>query len=171
MPLPAGKPGPQRPGSATSVMDLYRGRKRLALIRDLAMGEWTHRELAAQIGVKVSEVATFAAMNAEEITEVRAALAGQLAIETAGLWIAKRHNRVAEYQAAVEELQDDIERVRRTHGAGSKEHVDLTRTYLMAMKQAGDEYLPNRQEKAGAGDPAVVHYVIEADDEIIQALS
>lgn len=170
MPLPAQRPGPRGPGSATSALSLWRGRKRLALIRDLAMGEWSNRELADQLGVKVTEVATFAAMNGEEITEVRAALAGQLAIESAGLWVAKRHNRVAEYQAFIEELETDILDSRRAFGAGSKEHINLLRTYAIFMKQVADEYLPTRQEKA-SGDANVVHYVIEADDEITQALT
>jgi hypothetical protein len=157
-------------GSDLVTLELYRGRARLALIRDLALGEWTYRELANQLKVPVVEVATFAAMNADEVTEVRGALAGEIAIETAGLWISKRVNRVAEYQAMVDELRDDIDAARRSN-PGGKEHNNLVRSWNITMRNAADEFLPSRVDKAGAGDSNVVHYVLEADEEIVQALT
>jgi hypothetical protein len=156
----------------TTVLDMYRGRQRLALLRDLALNEWTHRELASQIGVPAHELAVFAALHEDEVTEVRKALAGQLAIETAGLWVSKRHNRVAEYQRQLEALEADIDTARLRFGPGSKEHINLVRTYFIGLRNAADEYLPSRLEKAEAdGEANIVHYVIEGDSEIVKALT
>ncbi len=178
MGVPAGMRGRKGPARASAseqrvnTLELYRGRARLALIRDLAMGEWSHRELAQQMGVTQTEVATFAAMHAMEVSEVRSALAGELAIETAGLWVSKRQNRVAELQSDIESLEEDIAAARNVFGPGSKEHVNLLRTRLIALKQVADEYHPARLEKESSGDaPNMVHYVIESDDEITQALT
>jgi hypothetical protein len=152
------------------VGDLYRGRMRLAFIRDLALGEWSYRELANQIGVPVVEVATFAAMHADEITEVRAALAGELAIETAGLWISRKHNRVAEIQALLEELREDIDIARRKE-PGGKEHNNLVRSYLIAMRSAADEYLPSRTDRNSGEVDNGPSFVIEAEDEVVKAIT
>ena len=178
MPLPASMPeranGGRRITKAqeqANTLELYRGRKRLALIRDIAMGEWSNRELAKQLGVQVFEVATFSALHSDEITEVRAALAGHLAIETAGLWISKRHNRVAELQAQVEDLVEDVAMARR-EDRGSKEHINLARTLLIALKNAGEEYLPTRIDKSERDSVAPPErYILEVPDDIMKAIT
>src|SRR5215472_1344319 len=93
---------------AVTLEDLCRGRTRLALIRDMALNELSDRELAMQIGCDVHTIKAFRALYATEISEVVGALAGQLAMETAGLWIAKKQNRVAEIQSDVEMLNSAL---------------------------------------------------------------
>ncbi len=172
--------GPARSNSAgrgvsprqreATVFEMYRGRARLALIRDLALGEWSNREIASQLGVPQVEVSTFAAQHADEITEVRSALAGHLAIDTAGMWVSKRHNRVAEYQFQIQKLEEDIDTVRETHGPGSKEHVNVVRTWAILMSKVADEYLPTRVDRSERENGKVVRYVVEADDYLMQGL-
>lgn len=175
MTLPAarGRRGSAISGIATAqtVLDIYQGRSRLALIRDIAMGEWTVQEIAGQLGLPASEIATFSAMFADEISEVRAALAGRLAIDTAGLWVSKRYNRVAEYQNQIEQLEEDIAAARKRFGPGSREHINVVRTWAILMSKVADEYLPTRIDRADADNGKVVRYVIEADDYIAGGLS
>src|ERR1043165_4636324 len=93
------RPGQPAPPPAVPGPPLLRGRVRLALIRDLAMGEWSYAEIGRQIGATTHEIAEFAKAEADAINEVKAALAGKLAVESAGLWISKKQNRVAELEA------------------------------------------------------------------------
>jgi hypothetical protein len=153
---------------STSVADLYRGRARLALIRDLAMQEWSHAEIAADLGVPTSDVAAFAAEHGDEISEVRAALAGQLAIETAGLWITKKQYRLAELQADFEDTADEIAGLRSQKaanlGVGSRKHYNLNRIRLSILAAVANEIEPRRPgPKLDEPDADnVVHYVIDA---------
>lgn len=164
-----------------SISTLYRGRVRLGLIRDLAMGEWTHGEIAKSIGCRVADVAAFADEHVTEIEEVRAALAANLALETAGLWITKKSNRLAEYQADVDDINAIIAIMRRPgqppgQDLGSKRHVALARLKLANMKAVAEELDPPRRGaiRPGSGDDEdrnVVHYVIEAADDITPELT
>lgn len=160
-----------------NVADLYRGHLRLSVIRDLAMGELSERELAERYKVTAKEVKAFAEDFSQEISEVRAALAGKLAIEAAGLWIAKRQNRLAEAQAEVEDVNEALESLRVSkvagQGLGSRRHLALVRLKLAALKYAADELSPQRASAGGQDDPDVnmVHYVVEADPETLEALT
>lgn len=191
--------GPARPGaslravsgpapstlaaSTTSIplQELYRGRNRLSLIRDLAMGEWSHRELAAQIGATPEAITAFANDHGDEISEVRAALAGHLAIETAGLWVSKKQNRLAEYQADIEDCERIVDSMRIQGpassnpideqvfgGLGSRRHYNLMRTKLAIMKAVADELSPRAGITIKPGDDDdngnTIRYIIEADD-------
>lgn len=154
------------------VSDLNRGRQRLSLIRDLAMGEWSHQSIAKKLGCSTQDVRDFAERYSNDIAEVRMALAGELAIETAGLWITRRQNRLAEIQADFEEIEDVLDDIRAgTYKAtdndgrnlGSRRHRALVKAKLELLKAAADELSPRNQTAGGsASDPNVVHYVINA---------
>jgi hypothetical protein len=156
----------------------YRGRARLALIRDLAMGEWSSRELADACGTDIADITRFAETFADEVTEVRAALAGRLAIETSGLWVTKKQNRLAEYQADIEDL-DLVLRAMRAQaepgsedtgdiilgGLGSRRHHSLIKSKLALFKAVADEIEPRGRNITATRDEEdsnVVRYVIEA---------
>lgn len=182
-------PGTRRPGRGTeagpaearrssvgpvSVSQLYRGRVRLGLIRDLAMGEWTHGDIARSIGCRVADVAAFAEQHIIEIEECRGRLAAGLALETAGMWITKKANRIAEMQQDVDDINGVIDEMRRPgqppgQDLGSKRHQALARIKLANMKAVAEELEPPRRAQGSASsgsdeDRNVVHYVIEDPD-------
>ncbi len=74
------------------------------LIRLLADGAHTHEQLAEQYGVVRQAITAFAGRNADAIS---AAMADANAA-MAGLWIAQKRARVAEYQEDVEGINDAI---------------------------------------------------------------
>lgn len=174
------------PGSrlGTAVTELYRGRAYLALLRDLALGEWSYSELAQGLGVPTSEIADFAKENSAQIGEVKQALAGELAIETAGLWITHKHMRLAEIQGDYEDLDREIEAIRKQpatfgeHGSGpgSRHHRELVKA-RDSLRRAVAEELGERQRtgpKPGDVPPAEpdrVHYAIQVPAAMMEALS
>ena len=105
----------------------------------------------------------------DEITEVRAALAGRLAIETAGIWISKKQARLAEMQGLYEDNDLVIEEMRSPHATpgnnlGSKRHFNLARLQLAILARAADEvesraYLLTQPR---TDDEPTTTYVIEA---------
>lgn len=167
---------------------LYRGRARLALLRDLAMNEWTDETIANSVGVHVSIITDFRLTYENEISEVRASLAGQLAVETAGLWISKKQNRVAELQQDFEDIDVVIDQMRKnteryanteTDGSdtlrdgdafdanlllGSRRHQNLLRAKIAVLRAVADEYAPKKGEKDQPTDEKGVRYIIEQDD-------
>lgn len=160
---------------AVPVSALYRGRLRLDLIRKLAMGEWSNASIAKQMGVDPGDINDFAEFYAQDIAEVRQALAGQLAIEAAGLWISKKQNRIAELQADVDELNEVLAEMRDgTYkptdndgtNLGSRRHRAIIKSKMDLLAAVADELSP-RGAGTGAGsaaDPNIVHYVIDAGD-------
>lgn len=172
--------GPRRLAVYNDVVtldDLCTGRTRMALIRDMALGELSDRELALRIACDLPTIKAFRALYADEITEVRGALAGQLAIETAGLWIAKRQNRVAEYQSDVEQINAAM-RDLITDAEGNvvpmlmatREFDRLLRAKHFAMQAVNSEY--GLAEKRGQDNEApIARYILELPDNIREALS
>jgi hypothetical protein len=158
---------------ATPITVLYRGRLRLELVRDLAMGEWSPASLAQRLGVDTADIEAFAKTYAKDIDEVRQALAGQLAIEASGLWITKKQNRIAELQADFDEINDVLSQMRLgTYrptdndgtNLGSRRHRALLKSKMDILSAVADELSP-RGAASGVGspdDPNVVHYVIDA---------
>ena len=131
------------------------------------MGEWSNSEIAEACGLPSGDIAAFAAEHAAEISEVRAALAGQLAIETAGLWITKKQFRLAEIQA---DFDDTAEAIRalgegELNGIGSRRHYNLNRIRLALLRAVAEELGERRPgPKVGEDDVDVVHYVIEGPE-------
>ena len=163
---------PERPGSggpaSVHLSELYRGWPRLGLIRDLAFGEFSHAQIAADIGCSAADVAEFAAQHEEDILEVRAALAGRLALETAGLWISKKQNRLAEYQSDVEDLNQFIAELRERNACGSAPHREALKTKVVMLKAVADDLTPRGalavRAAKGEDESNVVRYVIEDPD-------
>jgi hypothetical protein len=172
--------GPRRLAVYNNVVtldDLCLGRTRLAMIRDLALGEYSDGELALQVGCDLSTIKAFRALYANEIVDVRGALAGRLAVETAGLWIAERQNRVAEYQSDVEVINQAMrEFITDEKGevvpvmVSTREFDRMLRAKHFAMQAVNSEY--SVSEKRGIDNTApVARYVLEIGDDIADALS
>jgi hypothetical protein len=134
------------------------------------MGEWSHKELAVQTGSSQAEITAFSNRYADEITEVRAALAGRLAIETSGSWISKKQDRLAEMQALFEDNELVIAAMRDPAAPpgsdlGSKRHFNLSRLQLAILARAADEVESRAfilaQPHNGDSEPTTT-YVIEA---------
>lgn len=79
---------------------LDRGWVKHRLIRDFALGEKTGRELSVIYGVSPTSMSAFKKRHALEIEEVR----NNLADEYAGVWVARKLDRIREYQAAAEKM-------------------------------------------------------------------
>lgn len=79
---------------------LERGWVKHRLIRDFALGEKTGAQLAEQYGVSQTSISAFKKRNAMEIEDVR----NNLADEYAGVWVAQKMARIAEYQQAAEKM-------------------------------------------------------------------
>ena len=146
-----------------------RGRTRLALIRDLAMGEWDPKTLADHLGVKAADIRAFADAHATEIAEVSAALAGKLAIETAGHWITKRQNRIAEMQSDFEDYDAVLVHLREKgvadgSGLGSRRHATTTRARLALLGAVADELEPRRGQPTLQDGTKPTRYIIEGLD-------
>lgn len=155
-------------GGDTQIQDrsapAIRGRVKLALIRDLAMGEHAYATLAQRYGLTHDQVQDFSHTYADEIGEVSQALSGHLQLETAGLWVAKKNERLAEYQQEIEDITQAINDLRDAGIPWSRAHRDMIRTRLDIYRQAADELgaYPQRQQ-APQRQGAQVHYVIETD--------
>lgn len=193
-----GKPRPVSRNLAPS--QLYRGRAKMALLRDLAMGEWTDATIARSVGVPTVVIQDFRETYEHEINEVRLALAGQLAVESSGLWISKQYNRLAEMQQDFEDIDFVIDVMRENTKTslmqdmdgsdsmvkgdtfdtnmllGSRRHQNLLRSKLALLKSVADELDPRRKSKDSEQDEGnTVKYVITSDatdgDDILQALT
>jgi hypothetical protein len=79
---------------------LERGWVKHRLIRDFALGEKTGRDLAKLYGASVTSISQFKKRHELEIEEVRNNLADQYA----GVWVAKKIERIREYQNAAEKM-------------------------------------------------------------------
>jgi hypothetical protein len=142
---------------------LSRGHVKVALIRALATGEKSHRKLAAEHGVSPQAVDQFAERNADRI----AAVAADLDNEFAGLWIADKRSRLAEYQAQadyIEALLNSDQDEEPADGKGRNRVTvsvaELLRTAQSALRAASEELgqLPGRVSVQITGD---VHYAVE----------
>lgn len=162
---------------AITLEDLCRGRTRYALIRDMALAELSDRELALQIGCDLPTLKAFRALYQTEIAEVVSALAGRLAMETAGLWIAKKANRVAEIQSDVEQInaamkwfEYDDEGNLAPMLMASREHDRLLRAKHFALSQVASEYSAAEKRSSEDGAPPI-RYILEMDEDVSEALS
>lgn len=79
---------------------LERGWVKHRLIRDMALGEKTGRQLSEQYGVSQTSISNFRKRWGLEIEEVR----NNLADEYAGVWVAQKMARIQEYQQAAEKM-------------------------------------------------------------------
>lgn len=191
-------PIPRKYRRNLDAKEIYRGRARLALIRDLAMGEWSDASIAQSIGVPMDVVVDFRLTFEMEIQEVSAALAGQLAIESAGMWISKRQNRIAELQEDYEDIDLVLGVMRENTKAsflrdidgsdnmargdaldanlllGSRRHQNLLRSKIAILKAVADELSPRNKDAGEKDESNQIRYVIEQDgdsDDILGSLT
>lgn len=87
-------------GAAARKGHLERGWVKHRLIRDFALGEKNQKELAEIYGVSATAMTQFKRRHGLEIEEVRNDLADQYA----GVWVAKKIERIREYQNAAEKM-------------------------------------------------------------------
>jgi transposase len=82
-----------------------RGYRRLRMITDLAHGKLLKREIAEKYGISETAVYKFQAAHRDAIEAQKEDLEN----EFAALWVADKKNRVAEYQADVELINERLE--------------------------------------------------------------
>lgn len=112
---------------------LTRGHIKHKLIHELARDEKTQRVLAREYGVAQSAISQFKTRYATEIAEVRADLEN----EFAGLWIAQKMRRLAEYQADAEEIGDArVQAIVGQDAEGEPIAVEKVDTALVRAKHA-----------------------------------
>ncbi len=133
---------------------LERGWRKGALIRELAEGERTMRDLAAQYGVSVSSIHEFKERHEEEILFVRA----NLEDEFAGIWVAKKSNRLREYEA-------DLEAIEELLTSGENDTKDMLVAKHRALRAVAEELgqLPNRMSVSAEVQTRVTYTVPGVD--------
>lgn len=133
---------------------LERGHVRYKLIHELARGEKTLTKLAEEYGVVHSAIIQFRDRHQTRVNEVKADIEN----EFAGLWIAEKRARIAEYQADVELINDS--------GAGQNTKMadaDMLRVKAAIMRAVADE-LGHIPSKVNINVSQKVTYVIEGVD-------
>jgi len=94
---------------ATIGTAFVRGRRKLELIQELAAQIRPNAELMEKYDVANTAFYRFIRENQTEIEEARAALVQDLNDEVAGLWVAKKANRIAEYQQDIEDINRQLD--------------------------------------------------------------
>lgn len=119
------------------------------LCRELAVAEKTQAQLSEEYGVSQSAVSQFKTRHRDRIDAIR----GKLDDEFAGLWIANKANRIAEYQADVEFI-----------GATTK--AELLRVKAVILKAVSEELgqLPARVNVNVSTPVTYVVHGINPDD-------
>lgn len=124
---------------------LERGRTKVNLIRELALGARTKNSLAREFNVSHIAIAAFEKRHADEIVAVRADLENAFA----GLWVAKQTDRIAELQQLIEDISEQLEREVTTGGMTSAIGIPLAKLLLSAYQQVALEL--GQVVKAGQG--------------------
>lgn len=146
---------------------LRKGRRRAYLIRQLAAGERTQRQLAAELGVQQPSIARFKKNHAAEIREVKERIADNFA----GLWVANKFSRLAAYQEDIELCEAAIAAGAQTFtdDAGIVHDVQGAREWLAdkhrALKFVAEElgHLPSKVNLDVSGG-VKINYTIEGVD-------
>jgi hypothetical protein len=133
-----------------------RGRNKLTLLHMLADDELTQEEMGKQLGYTRAMVATFKARNLDQIEAIRADRTN----EFAGLWIADRKERVAEYE-------EDVERVKEWLDSGELAPEDappLLRIKQSALRNTAEE-LGHLKQHVVSEERHEVKYITENTDD------
>jgi predicted transcriptional regulator len=109
---------------------LEKGWVRYRLIRELAQMEKPQTVLAEEYGVTQGAISQFATRHASEVAEVKADIEN----EFAGLWIADKKQRIAEYAAEIE-LIDEA----RGGTVRNMRDVELSKLKAAVMRAVADE--------------------------------
>lgn len=133
------------------VIKIARGWKKFKLIRELALAEKPQRQLALEYGVTEVSISTFKKNNAPEIAAARL----RMDDEFSHIPIANKANRIAEYQAILEEAE----------GKDGEGWAEARRIAALALKSVAEElgHLPNRQTISVEG--RVDYVLIDPDAE------
>lgn len=162
--LRGSRPDPDAGLGTVSLATYWRGRRRYELQALIATG-LPLDEIAADLGLDSDDIRYFAQENQAEISECEQVLRGQLAIEVGGLWISKKHLRVAELQSTYEETQEAIQYLRSKGSLWSRAQRDMVHSNLAVLQQVAQElgaYPQRSAPPAQAGH--TVHYVVEIDN-------
>jgi len=130
---------------------LERGWVKHRLIRDMALGEKTGGELAKLYGCSQTSVSAFRKRHALEIEEVRNNLADQYA----GVWVARKLDRIREYQNAAEKMAS---------GESARNQEVLVSILKAVAEELGD--LPARTQVNVSSETTVYQVVGISDDDI-----
>lgn len=123
---------------------LDRGWVKHRLIRDFAIGEKTGQDMAIEYGVSQNSISIFKKRYSLEIEEVK----NNLADEYAGVWVAKKLDRIREYQNAAEKMAS---------GESARSQEVLVNILKAVAEELGD--LPARQQVHVSGE-SVTYAVI-----------
>jgi len=128
-----------------------RGHRKLNLQRDLAAGTYTQSELAIKYDVTTTAISQFGTRYKDEID----AIAKAMDDEFAGLWIADKKQRIAEYESDVENINEHI------HDTAGEPNPNLILRKHNALRSAAEELgqLTAKVESTGK-----LHYVVEGVD-------
>jgi hypothetical protein len=137
---------------------LERGWAKRQLIHELARMEKTQQLLAQEYGVSESAVTQFKQRHQPEIEAVKLDIEN----EFAGLWVARKVNRLAE-------LESDIERIIQTNAGDTVRMADaeILRTKAALLKQVADELgqIPNKSHVKIEAETTVRYLMTGVDDE------
>lgn len=106
-----------------------RGRVLLHVLRDIASGELTQREIAGKYGVSQPSIHRISQTHADDIQRIRDSEMDALA----GLWIARREERVAEIQQTVDDIDQALADIL------PEDRAPLVRVRLAALRQAAED--------------------------------
>lgn len=83
---------------------IMRGHKLQQALRLLAQGDMSHEKIAERFGVTRRRISQINAEHRERVEEIRADIEN----EFAGLWVADKKNRVAEYQEDLDAINEKL---------------------------------------------------------------
>lgn len=133
---------------ARTIGKLERGWAKYRLIADLAAMENTQVELAEKYSCVQSTISDFAKRHAAEISAKKQALADDLH----GLWVARKADRLAEYQQTIEDIEDFVE----STDMSDKDAREAVALKLRALRAVADELGQVPQRPAGGGSQTTV---------------
>lgn len=153
--------GQRRPNIREMATDKrMQAHRELSLMRELATTDASYELLAGRYGITETRVKKFAEHFADAIAEIAADPQNPLA----GLWAAKRENRIASLTQDVERIDDQMHQLDRIDAVGKADtthrRVSLMRLRKELLYAIGHEMAPG--ERANVGNSYV--YVVEADD-------
>jgi len=126
--------------------------QKMALCRDLASGDMTRTELGVKYGLTQQGVSMFYKRNEERILDIRANMAEQFA----GLPLARKENRLLEYERIIEELKEHV----------NSSHHEWSKAKMIALRSIAEELgqLPPRQTVTVV---PVQHVIVGVPDDAI----
>jgi hypothetical protein len=127
--------------------------ERRTLCRELALGEISKAALGRKYGVTGQAIGQFAKRHAREIDQIRA----QLDDEFAGLWIASKEARMAQYQEDYEASQE--------HEKST--HFEWVRVRTQILHQVAEE-LGQMPPRAEVTVMPVIHVLEGVDPEVLK---